>query len=388
MHSLLFPPWTPHPSTVCPPSQLPIHLPSPSPRHSPWTHPPRCITTTQDAKQQQLCVFTSTTFNPPLGLSIVASAAAAADLVRAGLLTEPPEQHKEAEEDVKYEPRPVPSMGGGVGLFVKRGKRFAAGEVILVDRPTLMVPDRDGGDAMGSVVQELAWQGVMQLPERGKRLTRGLARDLGGDELVDVVDTNAFSQLKGGRGWNLVFPRASRMNHDCVPNAITRTNATTLTLTVVALRNILPGEQIVNSYLDPSPPSLSHERRAALSEKWGFTCGCAICAGPAVVKSDARRRRIAATQGELEYVKGDPAGIYRLTKQVLRLMDAEGMVIPRGEYLGLAAMAARYLGLGNDVVRWARRARGHWDLVMGEGSAEAGAMAELEAEMEGMRGAS
>lgn len=161
-----------------------------------------------------------------------------------------------------------------------------------------------------------------------------------------------------------------------------------MTLTVLALRPILAGEQIVNSYLDPSSLALSHERRATLRDTWGFTCGCAICSGPSVVESDERRRRIASAQAELQNANGNAGEIFRLAKEVLGLMDAEGMVIPRGDYLDLAAMGARYLGLGDDVVRWARRARGHWDLVMGKGSAEAGAMEELEGEIESVRAGS
>lgn len=203
---------TPLPSPSCPPSQLPIHLPSPG-SHLPWSHHPRCITTpSRDNNNKELCVFTSTAFNPPLGLSIVASPAAATDLVQAGLLptgTQSPE--KTGEKEAKYESRSLSHMG--VGLFVKKGKHFAPGEVIFVDHPTLMipVPDVDGG-AAAELVEELSWQGVMQLPTRGRDLTRGLAREMGrskDDELVDVVDTNAFSQVKGGRGWNLVFPRAA-----------------------------------------------------------------------------------------------------------------------------------------------------------------------------------
>lgn len=202
MLSLPLLPWpTIHPQPACLPSQLPIHLPSAGPHHLPWTHPPRCIATRPNRNTLKLCVFTSTTFNPPLGLSVVASPAAAADLVRAGLLptgTEPPEQEK--EEETKYEPRSLPHMG--IGLFVKNGKRFAAGEVIFVDHPTLMIPVPDGDrDQDRRVVEELSWQGVLQLPAQGRKLTRGLAREMGrrlGDELVDVVDTNAFSQVKGG----------------------------------------------------------------------------------------------------------------------------------------------------------------------------------------------
>lgn len=208
----LLPYSTPHPQPVCLPSLLPIHLPSPNTHHLPWTHPPRCITTRPNRDTpKKLCVFTSTAFNPPLGLSVVASPAAGEDLIRAGLLptgTQPPE----LQEEAKYEPRSLPHMG--IGLFVKDGKRFAPGEVILVDHPTLMVPVSDGDrdKDRGAVVEELSWQGVMQLPTKGRGLTRGLARGvgrLGDDELVDVVDTNAFSQVKGGRGWNLVFPRAA-----------------------------------------------------------------------------------------------------------------------------------------------------------------------------------
>lgn len=207
----LLPRSTIHPQLACPPSQLPIHLPSPG-SHLPWTHPPRCIATRPNRNTPKLCIFTSTAFNPPLGLSVVASPAAAEDLVRAGLLptaTDPPEETEEGE--VKYETRSLPHMG--IGLFVKKGKRFAPGEVIFVDHPTLMIPVPDGDpDHDHGVVEELSWQGVMQLPTKGRELTRGLAREmgrLGDDELVDVVDTNAFSQVKGGRGWNLVFPRAA-----------------------------------------------------------------------------------------------------------------------------------------------------------------------------------
>ena len=81
-----------------------------------------------------------------------------------------------------------------------------------MDYPTLMIPVPEGqGEEAGAqdILEELSWQGVLQLPPQGSQTTRSLARSQGGDELVDVVDTNAFSQVKGGRGWNLVFPRAA-----------------------------------------------------------------------------------------------------------------------------------------------------------------------------------
>jgi len=78
------------------------------------------------------------------------------------------------EGEVKYEALERPGMG--VGLFVKSGQSYEAGEVILVDYPTLMLPAEGFEGADLGVLEGLAWKGLLQLPEGGRGLTRGLAR--------------------------------------------------------------------------------------------------------------------------------------------------------------------------------------------------------------------
>jgi hypothetical protein len=84
----------------------------------------------------------------------------------------------------------------------------------MTDYPTLVLPAEGffGGDGDEEVLRGLAWKALLQLPKKGRELTRSLARSgeaKGMDEIVDLVDTNAFAHEKGGKVWNLVFPGAA-----------------------------------------------------------------------------------------------------------------------------------------------------------------------------------
>ncbi|KAF8967151.1 hypothetical protein BDZ97DRAFT_569682 [Flammula alnicola] len=72
-----------------------------------------------------------------------------------------------------------------------------------------------------------------------------------------------------------VFPISSRLfNHSCVPNAAvkyTLSPAQSIKMEVVALRDILPGEEICLPYLDPA---LLESREQILEISYGFKCNC------------------------------------------------------------------------------------------------------------------
>ncbi|KAK0649116.1 hypothetical protein B0T16DRAFT_409461 [Cercophora newfieldiana] len=150
---------------------------------------------------------------------------------------------------------------------------------------------------------------------------------------------------------------------------------------VIALRPLHSGEEIVNSYLNPSTESSSSERLQELETAWNFPCRCSICAGPDVSKSDARRRRITEAKQRIEESRGNPSEILKYAELLLDLMSKEGMVIPKGDYLELAAMASKYLGKRKEALKFARTAKKHWDVVMGEGSQESKAMVDFEKEV-------
>ncbi|GJE99629.1 SET domain-containing protein [Phanerochaete sordida] len=76
-----------------------------------------------------------------------------------------------------------------------------------------------------------------------------------------------------------VFPLASRVfNHSCVPNCVPKyiiTPTELVTMEIVALRDVDPGEELTLPYLDPALPFDIRQR--ALQESYGFACNCALC---------------------------------------------------------------------------------------------------------------
>ncbi|KZT09128.1 SET domain-containing protein [Laetiporus sulphureus 93-53] len=76
-----------------------------------------------------------------------------------------------------------------------------------------------------------------------------------------------------------IFPQASRLfNHSCMPNAVAKyiiTPSEPVRMDVIALRNIVEGEEITLPYLDPALPS--NVRQEALRSNYGFACKCDLC---------------------------------------------------------------------------------------------------------------
>ena len=67
------------------------------------------------------------------------------------------------------------------------------------------------------------------------------------------------------------------MNHSCEPNVSVRhlhQRDALARITVLTRREILPGEELTITYVNPELPYL--ERKRALTE-WGFVCNCARC---------------------------------------------------------------------------------------------------------------
>jgi hypothetical protein len=187
---------------ACPAEQL---IPStPSSGYAPWTHTPYCIRSPSSGNQ--VCVFTDANFFAGQGISIIARPDKADELFGAGLFANSPTG--QANTGVKYEAKYKP--GRGIGLFVKPGHKYRAGERIMVDYPTLIIPNDVSDPLPPEVDYELQWRAVLQLPERGKARLRSLAKS--GkyvDEIESVVRTNSFTQKKADVLHDLVFTEAA-----------------------------------------------------------------------------------------------------------------------------------------------------------------------------------
>ncbi|KAJ6258806.1 hypothetical protein Dda_6860 [Drechslerella dactyloides] len=152
-----------------------------------------------------------------------------------------------------------------------------------------------------------------------------------------IFETNRFTCKASTSPTSLttlgVFPAAARLNHSCAPNVFHRYNPLIQRLTVHALRDIAPGEELLTSYIDICHPTPA---RRSLLRHWGFKCNCTACTNPDV-ESDARRKKL----GELflritnrERKRARSAGGWgpkdyeasiKLAMRTIRLLQKEGM---------------------------------------------------------------
>ena len=145
---------------------------------------------------------------------------------------------------------------------------------------------------------------------------------------------------------------------------------------VATLRDLLPGEEIFISYLDPNTEMSSAKRQAALSSGWGFSCQCSICRvskenNKSVVKSDERREKIGKTKKLIKASTGQALAILKHAKTLISLYDEEGMIMPKADNYELAAYAAKYGGRPKEAEKYANLAKHYWEIMFGEGSKEA-----------------
>ncbi|KAF5364847.1 hypothetical protein D9757_011274 [Collybiopsis confluens] len=182
----------------------------------------------------------------------------------------------------------VGSDTGGVGVFA-RG-HIPQGKVILVEPPVVILPagikldstvaDFDGAELQADVYQTVFGQINHQMRKDILTLkdcwaTSPTFRTLEGVFRTNSLEIELASQSAGARKHRALFPKTSRCNHSCGPNAIWSFDQLNFTLTLSAVREILPGQEITISYINPFLPR--HFRRAHLESKWNFICHCVHC---------------------------------------------------------------------------------------------------------------
>ncbi|OTA91097.1 hypothetical protein M434DRAFT_33017 [Hypoxylon sp. CO27-5] len=87
-----------------------------------------------------------------------------------------------------------------------------------------------------------------------------------------------------------IFPKYSRLNHSCLPNATWTYNPETERMDVYAHQDIAVDEEITISYVDPITPS--SVRMEKCQKGFGFACDCVACEGSEHEIRETRRQRI------------------------------------------------------------------------------------------------
>jgi hypothetical protein len=103
------------------------------------------------------------------------------------------------------------------------------------------------------------------------------------DSMADVLHATGVA----------LYDRATKLNHSCDPNVCFQPNSSVVEASVVALRHINVGEEILTSYIRPDQfnegtaektetaaqrRAAAQRRRCYLLEHYGFLCRCPLCA--------------------------------------------------------------------------------------------------------------
>ncbi|ORY57921.1 uncharacterized protein BCR38DRAFT_413814 [Pseudomassariella vexata] len=190
----------------------------------------------------------------------------------------------------------------GFGIFASR--QIAPGSRILAERPLLLInnnkPDilaaarrlslKDHKTLLRLSLNETKRSSIASLLVAAWKSFPAIMATREVRDILNIFYNNNFA-LSDADGTRAVFPTVARINHSCVPNAQGNFNANLQSFTVHALRDIGNEEEITISYLHDEL-ALRQGRQASLSEGYGFTCACELCAGSAQRRGESRKRRV------------------------------------------------------------------------------------------------
>ncbi|ETW78294.1 hypothetical protein HETIRDRAFT_242993, partial [Heterobasidion irregulare TC 32-1] len=185
--------------------------------------------------------------------------------------------------------------GAGKGVLAVRD--LALGELIVKERPLLLVPREilysraPGATHPDAPLRMLVDQ---TMPPDDRALFLGLHHCKSADpaDYRDIVDTNSLPvpSLPGhALEHHAVCAAASRINHSCSPNATHFWDLESFSFEFRAIRPIRKGEQVTISYLNTRLLP-RRARQQALADKYAFRCACPACSLPTAdaAASDAR----------------------------------------------------------------------------------------------------
>jgi hypothetical protein len=179
----------------------------------PWTHKVRCMETPDDeyGKPQTFCLYTRAASGSRRECSIITTPALAEKLALDERTGEEKQSAGKTTEGLNstlpaFEIRAI--KGRGVGTFAT--SNIEVGQVIFTDSP-IFITLRDALDLLPRTErQEMQWRGVLQLSVDGRRVFRNLSKSRDGDEIDDILQTNALGLSLGGQnGYLALMPQVA-----------------------------------------------------------------------------------------------------------------------------------------------------------------------------------
>ncbi|KAF9877283.1 hypothetical protein CkaCkLH20_04983 [Colletotrichum karsti] len=323
----------------------------------------------------EFCIYNSATYAGK-GISIITDKDRAEHITRSWGFTKPETLEGTNTPLPKYHVAEVP--GKEYGLVATH--RIERGEVIIKETASLLIDYAAFANVPPEQMKTMQAQAVDFLPfsHRSQWLNMS-SHGYRGDHLsmVDkILVTNSFDvemdDAKRDDDFYAVFVNTSRMNHDCRPNVDYWFDPRTLTQRTTAIRDIMPGEELTLSYIDPMQSRAA--RRERLHSTWGFHCSCHHCMQSRLKTdaSDARIEQIALLREEFNDYTPASRATPQMAELLISLYEQEHNWSLLSEAYTLAAI--EYNGVGEPwlATKYARLAieyglttlwEGHGDVV-------------------------
>ncbi|KAK7187508.1 hypothetical protein PSPO01_06242 [Paraphaeosphaeria sporulosa] len=320
-----------------------------------WSLAPTCSKSTTST----YCAHTLLHYRNNRGLSIISTPKAAQGVfeAREHLLDE--EGHAVGTDDC-YEVRSI--RGKGKGVISKR--EIKKGDIIMLDSAAIVSSARLPLHITPHEGSKLLETAARMLTEEDYDAIMALDKPSGTTGLDAILKTNSFScQFNdGGVGdeYLCLFPKVSRINHACQPNANAKFIPRTLSMEIRALRDIPPWQEITISY---GKVNLKYaERQKLYKENWGFKCSCNLCASGIykLAESDWRRERFTQLHDQLEALTAEDYNteqVIQWENEILGISETEGLEVLVTE--DMERMAYVYAGLGrhSEALAWGLKAK-------------------------------
>ncbi|OCK74456.1 SET domain-containing protein [Lepidopterella palustris CBS 459.81] len=146
-----------------------------------------------------------------------------------------------------------------------------------------------------------------------------------------------------------IFPRISRMNHSCVPNAQGNFHDEMGRFNVHATRDIKAGKELTLNYL-PEHGAVKATRQSRLLSGYGFLCDCPACDLTLLRGRDGEEKRLQAHRKLSAYAEGLSNGglgsaeaELQTIEEFMRLFEGEGIA---GRELSTMYFEAAKLNMG------------------------------------------
>ncbi|KAM7187271.1 hypothetical protein V8F20_011026 [Naviculisporaceae sp. PSN 640] len=261
---------------------------------TPWTSMPKCVTDEQENNKNATrvhCIFADGNFRNGHGVSLITTTTVASHLVGLEAFNDKPSSPEARKQNAVPAYEIVDIEGRGKGVVATRDIR--RGEIIMVDVPAVLVGTEFLQDVKAHHRRRLIKRAINQLPAATRREVWSLSRNTGKYEIDAIMGANANSVAVSDDGIHLgIFPKVSRINHSCRPNAYYRFSEKRLTMEIVSYTAIDKGEEITLSYVPLE--TKREERRKYLKDNWDIDCECSLCKATDFDQneSEVSRRRI------------------------------------------------------------------------------------------------